>query len=67
VAAGPHRLELGCFVTPTIVRKRVYDLNFAVEGHGGYRSVPSFQATLRYSRFWGNFQRKLDLRAIELK
>ncbi len=60
IAAGPHRLttalQVGAFQ-----RKRAYE--FVLDGDGGYRDgTGRWVARLDYSRFWGNFVKKLDLR-----
>jgi hypothetical protein len=58
--AGPHRLTTTIHVGP-LRRKRAYD--FVLGDEGGYREGRGHHvARLHYSRFWGNFARKLDLR-----
>ncbi|NUP05872.1 MAG: hypothetical protein HOW73_07430 [Polyangiaceae bacterium] len=59
VYQGPHelttRIELGAF-------RRTRQYNFVIDGGAAYRSAPqSYVARLSYSRFWGNFARKLEL------
>jgi hypothetical protein len=62
VTCGPHtlttRLELG-----PIARTREY--RFSLDAAADYRAEPPrFQAHLEYSRFWGNFSRKLDVQRV---
>lgn len=57
--AGPHRLSTAIHVG-AFRRSRVYDVVLGDER--GYREGRThWVARLSYSRFWGNFARKLDL------
>lgn len=58
---GPHRLTTRIEVGP-FSRSRSYD--FVLEADAGYREGPRrYLARLVYSRFWGNFTKKLDVSA----
>jgi hypothetical protein len=59
VAPGPHRLTTAIHVGG-FQRKRAYEL--VLGGEGAYREgTGRWVARLDYSRFWGNFTKKLDL------
>jgi hypothetical protein len=59
IAAGPHRLTTAIHVGG-FQRKREYEI--VIGGAGEYREgAGRWVARLDYSRFWGNFVKKLDL------
>lgn len=63
------RVELGAHTLETIIdvgafkRRRAYA--FTLESLPDYRSsLPSYRIDLCYSRFWGNFTRKLSMQPV---
>ncbi|MGF1468561.1 MAG: hypothetical protein ACFCGT_20755 [Sandaracinaceae bacterium] len=65
VVPGPHVIETQIQLGPSLARTRRY--RFDVEGQPppGYRgSSPSLEARLAYSRFTGNFRRRLSVRRV---
>jgi hypothetical protein len=61
VGPGPHAIDVR-LETPLFQRAKRYTFTLATPP-GGYRDAPeTWEVTLSYSRFWGNFSGDLPLR-----
>lgn len=64
LSPGPHVLTTAIHLASALARRKEYALD--LPSPDDYRSAAiGVEARLRYSRFWGNFERRLDLRRID--
>ncbi len=64
LAPGPHVLTTAIHLTDTIARRREYTIDApALDPERAH--PPGLEARLRYSRLWGNFDKRLDLSRID--
>jgi hypothetical protein len=63
VAPGAHTIEAAIDIGLGIARKKTYTIDMPADSYRD--SQAGLEAKLSYSRIWGNFTNKLELRRID--
>lgn len=64
VAPGRHTLTTAVHLTTTLARRREYTIDVPAPA-ADREHAPGLEARLRYSRLWGNFDKRLDLVRVD--
>jgi hypothetical protein len=62
VAPGTHGIETSIELAPGLARLKRFSITMPASEPG---RAPGLEARLQYSRLWGNFSDKLDVRRID--